>query len=117
MARLTKHALHAAGLPVLDNPSHIVPLMVRDAAKCKAASELLLRAPRHLHPADQLSDRRARNRAPAHHPDAAPQRGAGRRLVEALVDVWKTLDLPFEEAKVVPLRRPAPRPPSAPIRR
>ncbi len=27
-------------------------------------------------------------------------------LVEALVDVWKTLDLPFEEAKVVPLRRP-----------
>ena len=42
MAKLVKHALRAAGLPVLDNPSHIVPVMVRDAAKCKAASELLM---------------------------------------------------------------------------
>ncbi len=29
-------------------------------------------------------------------------------LVEALVDVWKTLGLPFEEARVVPLRRKGP---------
>src|SRR5208282_4698903 len=43
MARTVKHALSAAGLPVLDNPSHIVPVMVRDAKKCRAASELLLR--------------------------------------------------------------------------
>ena len=43
MARMVKHALRAAGLPVLDNPSHIVPVMVRDAKKCRAASELLLR--------------------------------------------------------------------------
>ncbi len=28
------------------------------------------------------------------------------RLVEALVDVWTTLGLPFEESRVVPLRRP-----------
>ena len=42
MAKLVKHALRAAGLPVLDNPSHIVPVMVRDAAKCRAASELLM---------------------------------------------------------------------------
>ena len=26
-------------------------------------------------------------------------------LVEALVDVWKTLDLPFEEPRVIPFRR------------
>ena len=31
-------------------------------------------------------------------------------LVEALVDVWNTLGLPFEEPRVVPLRRPAAEP-------
>ena len=30
------------GLPVLPGPSHIVPLMVRDAERCRAASERLL---------------------------------------------------------------------------
>ena len=28
-------------------------------------------------------------------------------LVEALVDVWKTLGLAFEEPRILPLRRPA----------
>ncbi len=40
MARLTKHALKAAGIPVRDNPSHIVPVFVGDAQKCKAASRM-----------------------------------------------------------------------------
>ena len=102
MAQLVKHALQAAGLPVLDNPSHIVPVMVRDAANCQRGERAPAGAPRDLHPADQLSDGRARDRAAAHHADAAPHRGAGRGLVEALVDVWQTLGLPFEDAKVVP---------------
>jgi 5-aminolevulinate synthase len=34
--------LEAAGLPHLDNPSHIVPVMVGDAAQCKRISDLLL---------------------------------------------------------------------------
>jgi len=34
--------LKAIGIPMLDNPSHIVPVMVNDAAKCKWISDLLL---------------------------------------------------------------------------
>ncbi|GAB5375522.1 MAG: 5-aminolevulinate synthase [Acuticoccus sp.] len=34
--------LKGLGIPILDNPSHIVPVMVNDAAKCKWISDLLL---------------------------------------------------------------------------
>ena len=34
--------LDAIGIPMLANPSHIVPVMVGDAAKCKWISDLLL---------------------------------------------------------------------------
>ncbi len=41
-AMRTKDILLRAGLPVLPNPTHIVPVMVRDADLCKAASDRLL---------------------------------------------------------------------------
>jgi len=41
-ARTLKQRLQAAGLPVMDNPSHIVPLWVGDPVLCKQASDLLL---------------------------------------------------------------------------
>lgn len=40
--RKLRAALDKAGIPHLNNPSHIVPVMVKDAAKCKWLSDLLL---------------------------------------------------------------------------
>ena len=41
-AATLKARLMAAGLPVLDNPSHIVPVMVCDPVHCKALTDALL---------------------------------------------------------------------------
>ncbi|MEO0398081.1 MAG: 5-aminolevulinate synthase [Pseudomonadota bacterium] len=37
-----RQRLHGVGIPTLDNPSHIVPVMVKDASKCKWISDWLL---------------------------------------------------------------------------
>ena len=107
MASLTKHALLAAGLPVLHNASHIVPLMIGDAERCKAASDLLMR--RHSiyiqpinYPTVPIGGERLRITPTPRHTEAHVS-----ELVEALVDVWRELDLPFAESRIIPLRRRA----------
>ena len=41
-ARTLKERLTAARLPVMDNPSHIVPVMIGDPVHCKAVTDILL---------------------------------------------------------------------------
>jgi 5-aminolevulinate synthase len=95
MAAATKRALIAAGLPILDNPSHIIPVIIGDADLCKAASALLLgRHSIYLQPINYptvaIGTERLRITPTPRHTEAHVS-----NLVAALVDVWRTLDLPF----------------------
>jgi len=59
----------------------------------------------HLHPADQLSHRRHRDGAFAHHADPRHSEAQVAELVDALVDVWRTIGLEFVKAEILPMRR------------
>jgi len=70
----TKAALAEAGIPVLANPSHIVPAMIGDAAICKMASDRLLeRHGVYIQPINYPTVAQG-HRAPAHHADAVSRR-------------------------------------------
>jgi 5-aminolevulinate synthase len=95
-ARL-KAVLTAAGLPIIPSDTHIVPVVVGDPQKCKAASDLLLTAHGIYiqpinYPTVPKGTERLRITPTPYHEDALID-----DLAEALVDVWERLDLPFQD--------------------
>ena len=93
-ATLTKKILGEADLPVMPTPTHIVPLIVGDARQCKAASDLLLEKHNiYIQPINYPTVPRGTERlritpTPLHDEKMIVA------LRDALLSVWKTLDLP-----------------------
>jgi 5-aminolevulinate synthase len=94
-AARVKAVLNAAGLPVIPNETHIVPVIVGDPEKCKKASDLLL-ADHGIYiqpinyPTVPKGTERLRITPSSYHDDALID-----ALVEALLDVWGHLGLPL----------------------
>ncbi len=91
----TKLALGQAGLPLLDTPTHVIPIMIGNAEACKAASDRLLdKHGIYIQPINYPTVPRGAERlrlapSPLHSDEQIVA------LASALVEVWQALGLKF----------------------
>lgn len=94
-AAMTKRILAEAGLPVLETATHIVPVIVGDARAVKAASDMLLEKhniyiqPINYPTVPKGTERLRITPTPLHSEEMILE------LRDALVSVWKALELPL----------------------
>ena len=94
-AQRAKEILSAAGLPVMPTNTHIVPVIVGDARRCKAASDMLMDKhniyiqPINYPTVPKDTERLRITPTPLHTDEMLFE------LRDALLSVWKVLDLPM----------------------
>lgn len=95
--RSLKSRLADLGIPVVPNPSHIVPVLIGDAETSKMVSDTLLREYKIYvqsinYPTVSVGEERLRiTPTPGHNESMSDY------LCDALVDIWKRFDLKYEK--------------------